>query len=758
MRKGNLMHERQTPKGQSGSTINSQQPAPNPSGSGGSPQGGKRRGGIGGAASAALVAVLLLGALGGGGGLFDTGSGGDSGSSSNSAAVSSVVASQSSASAQSSSASAQKPSAQSASPQSSSSSSASSQSTSSQNTSAYQVDSSLGKGDGTDTWTVLMYLCGSDLESTSTRQGGGQATKNLVELTKANLGQNVRFVIETGGAKKWQNNVVSSRVLGRYTIDEGKMSLVDQQPSASMAEEATLADFLKWGVANYPADHYMVVIWDHGGGSITGVCQDELYPYTKRGVADSLTLSEMRDAFKKSGTTFEVVGFDTCLMATLETAQILSPYAKYMVASEESEPGSGWDYTQWPSWLAAHPGTSGADLGSVICTTYYDKCASYRQQNMATLSCIDLGKIGKVSEAFEEASDDIARASIDGVSLRRLQQGAKSAESFGETGFYKMNMVDLGDLMNKTSQVVGSDAKAVISSIDKAVVHEVHGRSRASATGLSVFFPLQITNRSDFATYAEITDNTPYLQFLAVMYGVYDKYDWSKLDNYVSLRGEPVVEKDVKIKYKQSVNNKGHVQLDITKGLDQVSDVSFEMYVYLDQLGILCYLGSDNDLIGSYEKGTFTDNFQDEWLTIDGHYVSARLFETGEGYNLYYIPILLNDEQTGLVVEYEYKSKKFSVLCVMDEANQETGMAGKTGRLLTEGDKIQFLFPAENAKSGVSDVIPLETMEWHEDAAVAYEGLGDGSFAFRYKITDVLGNEMNTDLVYQNYKNGRVVK
>ena len=755
------MSDRQTPRGQSGPTTgNNSVQSPE---SGGSPTKGRSRGGFSSPASIALVAVLLLGALGGGGNLLGSGLSGDSGSNSDSSASSSLIASQSSTSSQSSNASSQSVSAQSASSQNASSQGASSesapsQSTSTQNTSAYQVDNTLGKGDGTDTWTVLMYLCGSDLESTSTRQGGGQATKNLVELTKANLGQNVRFVIETGGAKRWQNNVVSSRVLGRYTLEEGKMLLVDQQPSASMAEESTLADFLKWGVANYPADHYMVVIWDHGGGSITGVCQDELYPYTKKGRADSLTLAEMRDAFKKSGTSFEVIGFDTCLMATLETAQILSPYAKYMVASEESEPGSGWDYTQWPSWLAAHPGTSGADLGSVICKTYYDKCASYRQQNMATLSCIDLSKVGKVSEAFEEASDDIARASIDGVSLRRLQQGAKSAESFGESGFYKMNMVDLADLMNKTSSIVGSDAKAVVSSIDKAVIYEVHGRSRASASGLSVFFPLQISDRNDFATYAEITDNTPYLQFLAVMYGVYNKYDWTKLDNYVSLAGEPVAEKDVKIKYKQSVNKSGHVQLDITKGIDQVADVSFEMYVYLDQLGILCYLGSGNALQGSYDKGSFVENFQDAWLTIDGHYVSAKLCEAGKGYNLYYIPILLNGEKTGLVVECNTKTNKYNVLCVWDEANQATGMAGKTGRQLTEGDEIQFLFPAENAKTGVSDTIPLETMNWHEDAVVAYEGLGDGSFAFRYQITDVLGNKIDTDLVYQNYKNGRVVK
>jgi len=126
------------------------------------------------------------------------------------------------------------------------------------------------------------------------------------------------------------------------------------------------------------------------------------------------------------------------------------------------------------------------------------------------------------------------------------------------------------------------------------------------------------------------------------MYGVYDKYDWTTFDNYVSLHGEPVNENKIGIDFTQTVLPDGHVQLQVTQGLDQVAQVSFEMYVYIDQFDILCYLGSDNDMTGSYETGEFTDNFQCDWLTIDGNYVSATLSEQGDGYNLYYIPINLD--------------------------------------------------------------------------------------------------------------------
>jgi hypothetical protein len=238
---------------------------------------------------------------------------------------------------------------------------------------------------------------------------------------------------------------------------------------------------------------------------------------------------------------------------------------------------------------------------------------------------------------------------------------------------------------------------------------------------------------------------------------VYDKYDWTKFDNYVSLRGEPVNENTIGIAFEQNVQPDGHIQLQITQGVDQVARVEMEFYVWLEEINTLCLVGSDNDLYGSYETGQFTDNFQNDWLAIDGNYVSATLTEEGDGYNLYYIPINLNGERTGLLVEYDYSTNEFGVLCAWDENDTTTGMAGRTGRLLQGGDEVQFLFPATNTQTGEQSIIPLGTMAWHEDPKVAYEDLGDGTFAFRYVITDVLGNEQKTDLVYERFENGKYV-
>ena len=198
-------------------------------------------------------------------------------------------------------------------------------------------------------WSIYWYLCGSDLES-----GGGFATYDLSGLMEVELPENVNVVIETGGSSEWQNDVVDADHLQRWLYSSEGLELVDEQPSASMGEAETLADFLQFAKNNYPAEKTAVVFWNHGGGSVSGASFDELYGF------DSLTLDEMYTAFasvwepSEEEQPLELVGFDTCLMATVDVAYTFSDLAHYLVASEETEPANGWYYSQWVGALAKH--------------------------------------------------------------------------------------------------------------------------------------------------------------------------------------------------------------------------------------------------------------------------------------------------------------------------------------------------------------------------------------------------------------------
>lgn len=105
----------------------------------------------------------------------------------------------------------------------------------------------------------------------------------------------------------------------------------------------------------------MVLFWNHGGGSVTGVAFDENYRY------DSLTLSELYEAFgavyplSAEVPPIDVIGFDACLMATIDTAYMLADVAHCLVASEEVVPGVGFEYSGWLGALA----------GDTITTLHY---------------------------------------------------------------------------------------------------------------------------------------------------------------------------------------------------------------------------------------------------------------------------------------------------------------------------------------------------------------------------------------------------
>lgn len=204
-------------------------------------------------------------------------------------------------------------------------------------------------GKGKDEVTIMVYMCGTDLESRS-----GMATSDLQEMLAADLGDKVNLIVFTGGCTKWKNNVVSSSVNQIYQITDGKMKVLKKDAGkASMTDPNTLVDFIKYCDTNFPANRNQLIFWDHGGGSISGYGYDE-----KNRVSGSMDLAEINQALKKAGVTFDFIGFDACLMATLETALMLSPYADYLIASEETEPGVGWYYTDWLTALGKNTSMS----------------------------------------------------------------------------------------------------------------------------------------------------------------------------------------------------------------------------------------------------------------------------------------------------------------------------------------------------------------------------------------------------------------
>lgn len=593
-------------------------------------------------------------------------------------------------------------------------------------------------------WTVLFYLCGTNLES-----GNGAATDNLLELLRLEPGGHYNFVVQTGGAAEWQNGAVDPRYLERWMLKERKLLLVDQLPSANMGGASALGDFLAWGVENFPAEKYAVVLWDHGGGALKGVIYDELYGY------DSLNINELAEGLARAGVIFELIGFDACLMATLETAAAVAPYGRYMVASQEYEPAHGWDYAKWPAYLEA-AGT-GLEIGRAICDSYYEKCAAHGNEAMATLAVVDLARVASLTKSFDGMAGEMTGVTGDINLLREFTQGAARTEHYGgnnESEGYA-NLVDLGDLTVNTVSVLPQTAVHLLEDLFDAVQYEVHGKSRGMANGLSVYYPLRIGYRELFR-YAEVSVSSRYVSFLGALTG-------RPVPGWVERQApeaDTLEENDYTVELEAFVNSEGYFELRVTAGLASVRSVRFRLYYVDEEYEEYVLMGYDNDIDFSYAgEGIFLDNFRGVWPTLNGHYCAPQLIAEEAGYNLYSVPILLNGEEMSLRAAWVWDGQDqghFEIYGALSGVDDLTGMSSRDIVQVQEGDEVELLFDAEDWYSGEIAAYGRGGFTVKGGVLMEESGLLDGDYLYQFAVTDVFGREYCSDAVMMQVQDGRI--
>jgi len=341
------------------------------------------------------------------------------------------------------------------------------------------------RGNGKDTVTIMVYMCGTDLESRS-----GMGTSDLQEMLNADIGDKVNLLIFTGGCKGWRNSVISSSVNQIYQIRDGKMAcLVENAGNAPMTDPGNLASFIQWCDKNFPADRNQLIFWDHGGGSLSGYGYDEKYASS-----GSMDLAEIDKALKQGGVTFDFIGFDACLMATLETALTVGQYGDYLIASEETEPGVGWYYTDWLTKLSANTSMPTIEIGKNIVDDFVDVCAQKCRGQSTTLSVVDLAELEHtVPQQFKDFS-----ASTVALIEDKQYQTVSSARS-GSREFASSTKIDQVDLVHLAANMGTDEGKALCDALLGAVKYNRTSSNMTNAYGLSIYFPYQKAKNVDQA-------------------------------------------------------------------------------------------------------------------------------------------------------------------------------------------------------------------------------------------------------------------
>jgi hypothetical protein len=353
--------------------------------------------------------------------------------------------------------------------------------------------------------TVLVYVIGANLESQ-----GQQASQNIQEMMGVGSTAGMNVVLQTGGANAQGTPPVNPRSMQprgidwthvqRYHVHLGSLEqladLGQDEPGTllDMGSASTFEGFLEWGVTTYPAKRYIVVLWDHGGGVNAGVGPDEVTEST-------LPVSGIREALTTVsadlGQKFTVVGFDTCLMGTAEVAASLAPSTSYFVASQDLEPGAGWDYRTFLDYVSKHASATGAEIGQVIVDGYVEKSTRQDATYPVTLAVTDLSRARELvdaTDAFATALLPYARTTDGWKKIALARMGALDWETSAIFGM-ATDLVDMDGFVNEVVQRFPSDAnlgakgKAVRDAIGAAVAYSRGTGSDARATGLTLYFP-----------------------------------------------------------------------------------------------------------------------------------------------------------------------------------------------------------------------------------------------------------------------------
>ena len=341
-----------------------------------------------------------------------------------------------------------------------------------------------------DAWTILLYMCGADLESQN-----GLATSDLNEI-KSVSGQDdeVNFVIQTGGASSWQTSGISASYNQRFHVENKKLVSDNSKVYSSyksMGLSSTLQDFIEWGINTYPAEKVGLIFWNHGG-AMRGVCYDE------KKSDDCLLTNEVTTAVSgalsklgMTGEKLEFVGYDACLMQVQDIASVNSDYFNYMIASEESEAGEGWDYDTWVDDLFAKKSTE-TILKAIVDGFIADNGGVSSTRNDQTLSYLDLSKMPAYITAWNNMAKQLANK-ITSSNKSSFNTLVKKAKYYADSDYTYYGIFDAKDFVNKLSSNStfnpGSDyTNAVLTAFSDLVAYSSCGKGAGNSYGLCLFW------------------------------------------------------------------------------------------------------------------------------------------------------------------------------------------------------------------------------------------------------------------------------
>lgn len=616
-------------------------------------------------------------------------------------------------------------------------------------------------------WTLIVYLVGSDLES-----GSDAGSTDMAEMMSISNTSNVNIVVLTGAAKKdgW-------RTPQSYLIKDGVRTDLDfvAPNQQAMSSPENLTAFINWSITNYPATNYFLTMWNHGM-SIRGYGWDEVgqTQFSVPQVAAAIGATN----YVQTGNKFELIGFDACLMANLEAQLPLKEFGKFFVASEETEPGHGWDYA--PIIRAMQQTEfdwNGFDIGIEVIDGFIAQGIAENSGPTTTLSVTDLAELDNLRDKLELL---IAKIKQEGKH-RSLQQARAVAQEYSQSLTEPLgseDVVDIGDLMKKLKvkdPSLAAEADAVLTALGQVVLYERHSTGRPNSTGMTMFIPhnkMVDTFETGFfmrETYAPLQFSDPIENYISTDYYVAVGSDQTppsgqQVDDFGNIWGGQNGSFD---KMDDLISA---IRVNHANDLEEVRVVLVEEFPGMpDEFIILGSTFPDTSAFVADDEEIFAYEFDGMWLGINGFpaYISDIYeyeVEDEDGNIAYFarvqIPALLNyvdDDNLGeaIMISYRY-DEDFNITfeSIIPQTYDADGfmIPGKRRINLVPGDVVQLTYESFNEVTDeeffvIDDDAVITIENGNEDLMLEYDDLFAGNYRIGYLLTD---HSQNDTLIFDS--------
>lgn len=525
--------------------------------------------------------------------------------------------------------------------------------------------------------TIMVYMNGSDLEGDY-----GAATADLWEMMDAlkvmeqeGKSPSLHVVVEAGGSTRWELDEMDGVPYARFPLTGDGISSMESMEIRNMGDADTLTDFINYGVRSYPANHYGLILWNHGGGPVGGYGSDSHFD------GDGLSLEEIREALGHSvmaDSAFDFVAFDACLMGSAETAGCLDGYADYVIASPELEPQHGYDYR----WMAALGDSLPPDMewGEAVGRSMveaYGACYASGTAPVA-MSLLDMKEYPAFHEVFHQYVDGIPeklREELCGElgrdRMKMLAFGSRQAGGSPE-------LVDVLEFLNACQRVYPDENafQTLKDRMRRLVAKQWAKGYPVNPSGLTIYLPsgsnpylseeLETYDTTGFCSaYRRLTDG--YAAYLARESGV----EWGNI----------------------SAHKDGTVEISIAP--EDASDVTGAY------LAVFCPAGDDENYyllctdsdVDIGVDGTLRAAPEDSYMGMKGQVLCLIETMNLDAYTEYMAPVLYNGELCTMRIGFDEEHEDGQILSVTPAG--QTSEAAKQIYELKEGDRVTPLYLVE---------------------------------------------------------------